>query len=450
MKKLSVLLLLLSMMFSLTSYGQKYGEDSLKCIENLSLYKINFRIWKEHDYSEEVIRQVPIVEPWRWVFNNCPMASQNIYLDGVKIYKYLLEKTDDELTKSKLIDTIMLIYDNRIKYFGQTKTSREGNVLARKGVDLYVLDPNRYQEVYQILDKAIALEGNKIIGPALVYYFRTTINSARSGQIDSTIIIENYNKITEIIDYNIKKYQSKASSLANWENIQGNIENSFEPFATCEDLIPLFSRKFEENPDDAELLKKITYMLDKKGCSESELFFTATEKLHQLEPNANSAYLMGIMNIKKENYSQATDYLLEAIEGLDDDEKKANTYYMLGSMYLNIKKYSEGRDFAYKGIELRPDDGNFYILIGDLYAASAKICGDNELSSKAAYWAAVDKYQKAANIDEEIREIAYKRISTYSKLFPSKETIFFHAYKEGNPYKVECWINENTTIRAAK
>lgn len=44
-------------------YGQKYGTDSLKCVENLSLYKINFRMWKDYNFSQEVIDQVPVYQP---------------------------------------------------------------------------------------------------------------------------------------------------------------------------------------------------------------------------------------------------------------------------------------------------------------------------------------------------------------------------------------------------
>jgi hypothetical protein len=85
-----------------------------------------------------------------------------------------------------------------------------------------------------------------------------------------------------------------------------------------------------------------------------------------------------------------------------------------------------------------------------MYAASAAECGDNDLTKKAAYWAAVDKYRKAKNADEDVVDIANKRIEIYTKQFPGTETIFFYDLKEGDPYTVGCWINEKTTVRAAK
>lgn len=450
MKKSVILIVILGFFTNGLLFGQKYGQDSIACIENLSLYKINFRIWKDHDYSEEVIKQVPIYGPWTWVFNNCPRSSQNIYVDGVKIIEYLYNKTDDDKRKEDLIDTLMLIYDKRIEHFGNTNTSRKGLVLGRKGVDLYKYRPNQTKEIYSILDESVQIEGNKSSGPVLVYYFRVTINGARAGLWDSTLIVENYDKISEIIDYNINLSRNNPKALANWQNVQGNIETTFEPFATCKDLISIYSRKFDENQEDVDLLTKITRILDKKNCTDSELFFDATKKLHELQPTGQSAYLMGIMNIKKEQYETAASYLEQAVTLLEDPDKQADSYYLLANLSLNVKQYSKGRSYAYKGIELRPEDGSFYILIGDMYASSASSCGDNDLTSKVAYWAAVDKYIKAKNMDSSVEEEANKRISTYSNQFPSVETIFFYDLKEGDPYTVECWINETTTVRAAR
>ncbi|MCD4746266.1 MAG: hypothetical protein K8R58_08200, partial [Bacteroidales bacterium] len=103
-----------------------------------------------------------------------------------------------------------------------------------------------------------------------------------------------------------------------------------------------------------------------------------------------------------------------------------------------------------KTIKLRPDDGNAYILIGDMYAASAKNCGNNDLTKKVAYWVAVDKYIKAKIVDPSVASTANSRIASYSKHFPVTETIFFYDLKEGDTYTVECWINEKTKVRAAK
>ncbi|HNS17066.1 MAG TPA: hypothetical protein PKH94_02125 [Bacteroidales bacterium] len=430
-------------------YGQKYGTDSLKCVENLSLYKINFRMWKDYNFSQEVIDQVPVYQPWKWVFDNCPLSSQNIYLDGVVLMKYFYDKETDSARKAQLVDSIMLIYDKRIEYFGNVSSSREGLVLGRKGIDLLTLRPDRYHEVYQILDKSVTLEGNKSTGPVLVYLFHSTINSARAGLIDSAMIIENFERIMNIVDFNEKHSQENEQERTEWQGIRLNIESLFEPFATCDDLIAIYRKKFEQNPEDTKLLKEIIQMLDKRNCTADPLYFDATVKLYDLEPNPESAFLIGRMLYRKNEYSKAMEYLLQATD-MADVKSRADCFLLLADAYRNLRDYPRSRSYAYKAAELRPGDGNAYIMIGDLYASSASDCGNDEISSKAAYWAAVDKYYKAKSVDPSVEQAANDRIYSYSRAFPAMERLFFHDMKEGDSYTVGCWINETTTVRASR
>jgi tetratricopeptide (TPR) repeat protein len=126
------------------------------------------------------------------------------------------------------------------------------------------------------------------------------------------------------------------------------------------------------------------------------------------------------------------------------------SYKYIAECYRALKNFPTARTYALKAISLNPNDGQSYIMIGDMYAESARDCGDNELTQRAPYWAAVDKYIKAKQVDPSVAEDAEKRISSYSVYFPSAQTVFFYALQEGGTYKVECWINEETRIRPSK
>ena len=281
-----------------------------------------------------------------------------------------------------------------------------------------------------------------------MYYFRSAISMARNGKADTALIVEAYDKSTEIIEHNMKKYEGQTKKLANWEIVQGNIELSFEPFATCDDLIRVYSAKFEESPDDLELLKKVTTMLDKKKCQDSELYFRASQKLYDLEPSPESAYLLGKMFLRDQDYATAIRYFNE-VEGVEEQEVLSRAYKYTAEAYRAQRNYPAARNYARKALEITPNDGELYIIIGDLYAESAKECGNDELTQRVAYWAAVDKYIKAKQVDPDVAQVANNRITAYSVYFPSQETIFFYDLKEGDPYTVECWINETTTVRAS-
>jgi tetratricopeptide (TPR) repeat protein len=177
------------------------------------------------------------------------------------------------------------------------------------------------------------------------------------------------------------------------------------------------------------------------------LFFKATENLYKLEPTPETAYMMGKMSYSKKQYSKAAEYLNDAAEKMTENADKARICLLLADIYGNLNQPSNARSYALKALEAKPGDGMPYIIIGDLYAQSAKQCGDNDLTNKVAYWAAVDKYNQAKRVDPSIADLANSRISSYSRAFPSDENIFFYGLKKGDSYRVGCWINENTIVR---
>ena len=418
-----------------TGKGPKYGSDSASCVMHLSLYR---EFFKQKNYKDAYSH-------WKWVFNGCPVASQNTYIDGAKLVSAKIDETKDVALRNKLIDTLMMVYDQRITYF-----DREGYVLGRKGVDLYTYQPEKTEQIYQILKKSVELSGNKSEGPSLVYYFRSIIGMVDLNKLDKSAIVDGYDVISEIIDHNIKVNQANPKVLATWENSKGNIESTFEPFATCPDLVAIYEKKFSEKPDDVELLKKITNILERKDCVKSELFFNATKSLHKLEPSAQSAYLMGTLNIEKNDLAKAADYLEEAASLFEDSADKIKALNLLANINFNQRNYSQARTNALKVLQLNPNFGKAYMLIGDLYAASSSMCTGDDLGGKTVFWAAIDKYLKARSVDPSVEADANAKISQYSRHFPPASDLFFRDMIEGTSYTVGCWINETTTIRAGK
>ena len=464
--KLKALLLTLSILTGILSFastpdvvllqqddGSKYGADSATCVMKLSLYREFYKQWRDSKYQNTAINDA--LKSWRWVFANCPRASENTYVDGARMIDFKIHKAKEQSVKNGLIDTLMKVYDQRIEFFPNHYVSGEqqvGKILGFKGVDYYKLDPNEhYIAAYEILGESIKLDKEESSGPVFVYYFRSVVKMAQKGDSDTAAVVDAYDMISDYVDMNIAKYQKagKTKSVEQYENIKGNIENTFQPFANCEDLVRIYQKKFDETPDDVVLLKKISKLLDKKGCYESDLYFITTVALYETEPTPESAYLIGKMLLKDEKFAEAIPYLEEAVK-MENEDLAFRAMIFLAEDYMTLGNYQKSRSVAYDAAKLNPSSGKPYIIIGDCYAASAKSCGDDELTKKVAYWAAVDKYQKARNIDSEVADAASKRISSYQQYFPQTELLFFHNLNEGDSYQVECWINETTTVRAAK
>ena len=426
----------------------KYGDDSVTCITNLSLYREYYKQWKSSGYKSESVNDA--MRSWRKVYNACPKASQKMYQDGEKMLEYKFNNAPDD-QKQAYVDTIEMIYLKRLENFPTKKgQSQKGDIYGRLGVDIMQKSPENAEKAYDYLKESVALEQGNSSVSNLVYYFRATIKKVKMGKADETLVVDTYDELSTLIDENIDASANDPKLLARWENARGNVEKTFEPYATCEALVGIYSKKMEETPEDIELLKKVTKILKKKKCTDSPLFFTATENLYALEPTPNAAMLMGKMLIVKENYTEAAKLMEEAVGMIEDTREQADILSDLAKIYYKLNQYPKARTYAFKALKLNPADGMSYVLIGDMYAASADQCGSNDLEKKTAYWAAVDKYYQAKKVDPELAELANKRIATWSKYFPQVDKIFFHDLVEGSSYKVECWINETTTVRAAK
>ena len=64
------------------------------------------------------------------------------------------------------------------------------------------------------------------------------------------------------------------------------------------------------------------------------------------------------------------------------------------------------------------------------------------------YWAAVDKLEKAKNIDPDVAEQAQSLINQYRKYYPSKADVFFKPeLKVGESFHIGGWINETVRCR---
>ena len=179
----------------------------------------------------------------------------------------------------------------------KTKQPQRGKILGYKGTDLYKVDPSAYAQVYSILKESVELEKAQSKSAVFVYYFRAATKMAQKSELDTAVVVDIYDQLSGYIDQNIKYYTDKSNTKRKeeWLNIKGNIDNTFEPFAQCNDLVRVYQQKFDLDPNNVELLKKITAILDKKKCVDAPLYFETCVNLHKLEPSPESAYLIGKM-----------------------------------------------------------------------------------------------------------------------------------------------------------
>ena len=422
---------------ALPAMSQKWGstpEDSVKCIQNTSIYS---EMYKMKDY-------VGAYDAWHQVVKTCPQSSKNLYIRGTNIMhaKIAAAKTAGE--RDTLIAELMALYDTRIQYFGE-----EGDNLGRKAHDLEVLKGiQAVGEYYPIYAEAVRLGGDKLDVEYAYLYFNAAVTYVQAGKSEPTLVVDAYDKASDILDKALRNEPDKAEKIAGYVN---NVEAAFAPYASCDKLVSIYAKKFEETPEDVDLLKKITNIMRKKGCTEDELFFKASAKLHELEPSPNTAFLMAQMCYNKKQFAEAVKYANEAVQGLEQEDDKYKAYLLLGLSHDGQNAYSSARSAYYKAAEIRPNSGEPYLLIAQLYGSNARSVDDG-MGGASAYWAAVDKAVRARNIDSSPAnvEAANKLIGTYSAYFPKQETAFMLDLIDGHSFVVPGWIGESTTIRTRK
>ncbi len=412
------------------------GKDSIRCLKNLSLYS---EFYKQNNYEDAT-------EPWKIVFNECPKASKNIYLHGEKMIKDAIENTDDQEKKAELLDSLMNLYDQRIDYFGQ-----KGFVIGKKGTNYLKYAEktvDNFQKAYDLLEKSLEIRENNTSVSVLVTYMQTTRTLYSNGALEGKKVLDNYATLLDIFEANLEKEPNSSLHERGLKAINDIFEAT--DAASCENLVELFKPRFEENPKDKALLERITSLFDKQNCTETKLYADAAVNLNKLEPSSESAYHLAKLFYSKEQYEKSAEFYNQAIKLQGDDKVKAKYYLELAELTFNkLGNKQKARELAKKSLEFNPENGKPYILIGRMYTESVNECGSDEFEKKAVLWAAVDKFQKAKQVDPSIAEEANSYINSYKPRFPDKKTIFFQNLELGESYKIGCWINETTTVRTS-
>jgi tetratricopeptide (TPR) repeat protein len=434
---------------TISSQG-KYGsteEDSVKCVTNISLYKEHF---KQSNYKDAK-------KGWINVFNLCPQAQKSTYINGVKMYRKFIEKEKDPAIKRQLIDTLYMIYDRRIEYYGQ-----KAYVLGRKGSDMETYDPDDLMPAYETLKESVYLGQSRSEAGVLVKYYQVIYQLYASDKIQKSVLIEEFIPVSEFIDAAIfdnmasaidsdtekdkKKYNDRAEM---YNTAKLTVDDIFIKIALCEDIEPIIEKRVSENPDDLKTLRIASFLLSRRECTDSEVFATVSKKLYAAEPTARSAYGLGLLMSKQKKYTESAKYLKQAVE-LCEDCPELEKYLLKASKAIYFEnQYKSAASYARKALAINPNSGEAYLIIGMAIASSAASCSSDDMQKSAVYWLAVDYFYKAKSVDPSVADQANQYIGTYKKYYATKEAVFFANLKEGDTFMVDCW-GENTKVKISE
>jgi len=408
----------------------------------MSLTTLEKQFYDQKDYKSSL-------GPWRKLYKTYPKSTVNIYIHGLNIYQTLIEGSTDRKLKDLYIDTLMHVYDHRIKYFDQ-----RGMNLGRQGTDYlkYKLDNEQLNDDqrklilkkgFTYLEESVKLQGNESDAAVLILLMQSTKGLYSLGDLGKEKVIEIYDVVSKVVNSNLAK-DPKSENYLTVRDVSDQIFQS-SGAADCEALISIYTPKFDQIASNLEDLKKMIRMLDRQKCDASPLFAKASEKLYSLEPSAEAAYNMARLFVKADQLDKAETYYKQAVDLEKDQINLAKYYLELGQ--LNFQKPQLAKSYLKKSIENNPSAGKTYIMLGDIYAHNSKSYGESDFEKSQVFWVAVDYYAKAKKADPTVEAEANQKIGTYSQYFPPKEEIFFNGLTVGQSITLGGWIGESTTIR---
>ena len=420
----------------------RYGADSAECVKYLSYYTQYMKM----DAIEEAIPR------WRKAYELCPpSASQNMLLDGQKIMRTLIaQNSKNAIYKEALIDTLMALHDVRIANYPKYALTATNN----KSLDMinYITDNNKlYNGLLENMRYTKAATNSVVF----VRLMSVTSDLYAQGLLVADDVMSVFGEIGDYMEQAIADAKAKGKSTENLENVLKDVESLFigSNVANCENLIALFTPRFEENPDDLNLVSNIVLMMSSaENCTDNELFLNAAKSLDQLDPTHSSAYFLYQVYAANGENDLAVEYLQQAIDREDSDAAADANYYMeLGTFcYKNNISKAKAVQAAKKAVELDPAlAGKAYLLIGSVWGSMD--CQGNEIDQRSPLWVAVDYLVKAKRADASLAETVDPMIAQYSKYFPDQAEAFMFNVLDGDSYTVSCGgLTETTTVRTQK
>lgn len=461
--KMTVLLFALSM-GATSSFAQTisaedrfgHGEDSIKCLTNISVYS---EYVKTKNYADAY-------EPWREVFDNCPAARNDTYENGILILQWKIKNEEDATNRATLVDELMSIYDQRLVHLEVLNSLlknpvSKSNILSRKAHD-YIMytKPIDLDKAHKMLSETLNMDPEGAQYFLLLDLMQISSLKCKKEEAHKPQMVKDYLQTSDIANKNLNEANKNAEKdgpnqetyqkiAKMWDDTKNNLNAYFinSGAADCESLQAIYAPQIEENKDNLDFLKQVITIMRTLKCTDQDVYMTASEYVHNIAPTSESAAGCANRYFKKGDYTKAIEFLEQAAElETEDNIKKAEFTYKVAAILSANKQLSKAKSYANKAISLNPNYGHPYILIAQMYASSPN-WSDESAMNKCTYFAAIDKLQRAKSVDPSIAEEANKLINTYAAYTPKAEDLFFLGLKKGDSVTIGGWIGETTTIR---
>ena len=410
-------------------------------------------------------------EPWMELRERSPKFNSAIYVYGERILKHKIKNSQSD-EKVNFINDLLKLWEEKREHFPQ-KTPL-GDILAKSAQLEFDYKEElglTSSEIYASFDIAYNEDLTSFNNPKNLYtYFKLLVQLYDNNLKSAEDLFIKYDEISEKVEKEAKNYTNKVnkfisnseeeitlstkdqrrvksynSFLKAYDQITKGMEKDLGDRGNCDNLIPLYENNFESNQNDGKWLSRAMNRLYGKECDDSQLFVKIVQKKNELEPNASTAYYLGTIKDKQGNSSEALMFYNQAIELETDSYEKAKILFRIATNFRKNGLYSKARSYYMQALGFNPSMGRSYLAIAQMYASSAKNCGNDNFSQRAVYWLASREAMKASRVDGTLKSAAVKSSKNYEAKAPQKSEIFSSG-REGEVIKISCWINRSVKV----
>lgn len=378
------------------------------------------------------------------LIERCPSASENIYANGIKLYKMKINRARSLAEKNTMVDSLLWLYDVRLKHFAAHPKRGTAYILERKAREHLTYRESDREGIRKDFEAAIAaqVEANGTADPELVViYFKNLCDDYANDHVDAMAIVNAY-------DANIKYFEQLPEDKADLKN---QFETCFgvSGAANCDNIKKIFEGRISATPNDEALLAQAFSLLMKAGC-DNDFYFTVGELYYNLSQKSEVAMVLAQAFQNKKEYAKANDYLRKALEKETDNAEREKLYVRIGILEMTTNNYAEAADSFKKAGELNPENGYVPYFVAQCYVASSKDCPAG-LARDAVHWVAYDLMHQAIPVlemvDADVATTAKNLATSYRAAFPTAEECFFAEMKEGSNYTVRCSLAKGVTTK---
>lgn len=301
-------------------------------------------------------------------------------------------------------------------------------------------------ESFADMQLAVELQGTQVKPASLTALLDAAIQLLHQGQLDTLGVIRIHERCREHV---FTAFKQKILGPEEVKETFSTLDKSLFNLLGCERLQEIYKPIYKKDSANPVNLLTVVNGLGNSYCKGCDLYMLVAKKLYDSDTTPENALLLARYFMSKTGYNLAYPLLHKAVRS-NNPKVAAEADLMIASLYRFYNRLAEAKDYAGKALALNPDNAMPYVIIGDCYALGSEFCGNDTVQKTAGCWAAMDKYELALSLDPGLKEIVDIRMKINSLRFPSNDVLIQYNVKEGDPVKVECWMNETTRVRAGK